>query len=141
MLMVSELSSAMPEEGGYYVWVKRGLGNFWSVQEGWWTVCYTAVDMAIYPVLFVNYLAFFFPALALDENGESNWQTFFLRWAISASLILVALAVNWRGAKAVGNNAIFNALLVLLPFALLVIYGLNQEIRLLTKPILAHSFF
>ncbi len=126
-LMVSELSSAMPEEGGYYVWVKRALGNFWGVQEGWWTVCYTAVDMAIYPVLFVNYLAFFFPTLALETDGSTNWQTFFLRWGIAASLIIVALAVNWRGAKAVGNNAIFNALLVLLPFALLVIFGLSQE--------------
>ena len=69
-LMVSELSSAMPEEGGYYVWVKRGLGDFWGVQEGWWTICYTAVDMAIYPVLFVNYLAFFFPQLALEADGS-----------------------------------------------------------------------
>lgn len=126
-LMVSELSSAMPEEGGYYIWVKRGLGNFWGVQEGWWTICYTAVDMAIYPVLFVNYLAFFFPQLALGENGSSDWQTFFLRWGIAASLILVALAVNWRGAKAVGYNATFNALLVLLPFVLLVVYGLGEE--------------
>jgi len=125
-LMVSELSSAMPEEGGYYVWVKRGLGNFWGVQEGWWTVCYTAVDMAIYPVLFVNYLAFFFPHLALDPDGSSGWQTFFTRWGIAASMIVVALAVNWRGAKAVGNNAMFNTLLVLLPFTLLVIFGLGQ---------------
>lgn len=126
-LMVSELSSAMPEEGGYYIWVKRALGNFWGVQEGWWTVCYTAVDMAIYPVLFVNYLAFFFPSLALGADGSSSWQTFFLRWGICASMIIVALVINWRGAKAVGNNAMFNALLVLLPFALLVIFGLSQE--------------
>lgn len=126
-LMVSELSSAMPEEGGYYIWVKRALGNFWGVQEGWWTVCYTAVDMAIYPVLFVNYLAFFFPSLALGADGSVSWQTFFLRWGICASMIVVALIINWRGAKAVGNNAMFNALLVLLPFALLVIFGLSQE--------------
>src|SRR4051794_18465569 len=46
-LMVAELSSAMPEEGGYYVWVREGLGEFWGVQEGWWTLCYTAVDLAI----------------------------------------------------------------------------------------------
>ncbi len=83
--------------------------------------------MAIYPVLFVNYLAFFFPSLALGENGTTTWQTFFMRWGIAASMIFVALFINWRGAKAVGNNAIFNALLVLLPFALLVIFGLSQE--------------
>lgn len=124
-LMVSELSSAMPEEGGYYVWVKRGLGNFWGFQEGWWTICYTAVDMAIYPVLFVNYLAFFFPALALDENGSSDWETFFLRWGICSLLILVGFTVNYSGVKNVGYNAIFNVGLVLLPFVLFTIYGFS----------------
>lgn len=124
-LMVSELSSAMPVEGGYYVWVKRGLGNFWGFQEGWWTICYTAVDMAIYPVLFVNYLAFFFPSLALDENGSSDWNTFFARWGIAASLVFVGFLVNYSGVKSVGYNAIFNVALVLLPFVLFTLYGFS----------------
>ena len=29
-LMVSELSSAIPEDGGYYRWVARGMGRFWG---------------------------------------------------------------------------------------------------------------
>ncbi|HKC63868.1 MAG TPA: APC family permease [Pyrinomonadaceae bacterium] len=123
-LMVSELSSMMPEEGGYYVWVRRAVGDFWGVQEGWWTICFTAVDMAIYPVLFVNYLAYFFPRLALDENGSSTWSVFFARWAISVLLIVVGLLINWRGAKAVGRNATANMWLVLAPFILLTVVGL-----------------
>ncbi|MGI8565663.1 MAG: APC family permease [Pyrinomonadaceae bacterium] len=126
-LMVSELSSAMPEEGGYYVWVRKGLGDFWGVQEGWWTICYTAVDMAIYPVLFINYLAFFVPALTLDENGSSTWRVFFLRWIIAVALIAVALLVNWQGARAVGRNAMLNVGVVLIPFALLTLIGLTRE--------------
>ncbi len=127
-LMVSELASAMPEEGGYYVWVRRALGDFWGVQEGWWTICYTAVDMAIYPVLFVNYLAYFLPAqLALDENGSASWSVFLTRWLIAAALIAVALIINWQGARAVGRNAVVNIGLVLAPFVLLVIFGLTQE--------------
>lgn len=124
-LMVSELSSAMPEEGGYFVWVRRGLGDFWGFQEGWWTICYTAVDMAIYPVLFVNYLAFFFPNLALNGDGESSWDTFFLRWLIAASLVLVGFAVNYRGVKSVGYNAMFNVGLVLVPFIIFSFNGLS----------------
>ena len=34
-LMVSELASALPEEGGFYIWVQRGLGRFWGYQEAW----------------------------------------------------------------------------------------------------------
>ncbi|HEY4776194.1 MAG TPA: amino acid permease, partial [Candidatus Acidoferrales bacterium] len=29
-LMVAELSTLMPEEGGYYVWVREAMGPFWG---------------------------------------------------------------------------------------------------------------
>src|ERR1700683_3740289 len=37
-LMVSELASAIPEEGGFYIWVRRGMGTFWGYQESWLTL-------------------------------------------------------------------------------------------------------
>ncbi len=125
-MMVADLSSKMPEQGGYYVWIRNTLGNFWGVQAGWWSLCDTAVDMAIYPVLFVNYLAYFYPPLALDENGSASWQVFGMRWLIAVALIAAALALNWRGARAVGRNAVIHLALVLTPFALLVIIGLMR---------------
>ena len=33
--MIGELASALPEEGGYYAWVRRALGNCWGFQEAW----------------------------------------------------------------------------------------------------------
>ena len=60
---VLELNSMMPITGGYYKWVKYALGTRWGFYEGWWTWLYTFVDLAIYPVLFVQYASFFFPVL------------------------------------------------------------------------------
>jgi amino acid transporter len=34
-LMIGELASAIPAEGGFYVWVRRAMGPFWGFQEGW----------------------------------------------------------------------------------------------------------
>jgi amino acid transporter len=34
-LMVGELASTIPDEGGYYVWVERAMGPFWGFQEAW----------------------------------------------------------------------------------------------------------
>src|SRR4051812_43347186 len=62
-LIVAELVSMLPEEGGYYRWVKRAFGTFWAFQNGWWTWLYSLVDMAIYPVLFNQYLRWFVPGL------------------------------------------------------------------------------
>src|SRR2546427_2595221 len=93
-LMVGELASALPEEGGYYVWVRKALGDFWGFQEGWWTICYTAVDMAIYPVLFVDYLAYFCPSLALSANGGASPKVLLGRWLVALAVIASAYLAN-----------------------------------------------
>lgn len=126
-LMVSELAAMMPVEGGYYVWVKRALGDFWGFQEGWWTCLYSAVDMAIYPVLFVNYLAFFLPLLQPDTDGNLTWNQFLIRWAIAAAMIFLAMFLNWRGAKAVGYNSVFFLLVIIVPFVLLTVFGFASQ--------------
>ena len=55
-LMVSELAAALPCEGGFYVWVRRGMGPFWGFQESWLTLTGSVFEMALYPTLFVAYL-------------------------------------------------------------------------------------
>jgi amino acid transporter len=118
-LMVAELSTAIPEDGGYYVWVRRGLGPFWGFQEGWWTLCYSAVDMALYPVLFTTYLSYFVPWLGVDSP-----DVHLIRWGISVVFIAAALLFNLRGSHAVGMNALANLLLVSFPFALITLWGI-----------------
>ena len=126
-LMVSEMSSAMPREGGYFVWVKRALGDFWGFQEGWWKMCFSAVDMAIFPVLFVSYLSFFVPALSLPESGPVSWEVFLGRWGVCVAVIFAGFLVNYSGVRFVGYNAIFNIGLVLVPFLIFSFLGFMTE--------------
>ena len=46
-LMTAELSSAMPEDGGYVVWVERAFGRFWGFQEGWLSWLCSFADNAL----------------------------------------------------------------------------------------------
>ncbi len=122
--MVAELSALLPAEGGYYVWVREGLGEFWGFQEGWWTICYTAVDMALYPVLFVDYLAYFHPSLlALPLAGPVPVRVFAARWLVALGVVVSAFLLNLRGARRVGQSAIVAMSLVLAPFAVLTVAG------------------
>ncbi|HTE01736.1 MAG TPA: APC family permease [Mucilaginibacter sp.] len=106
---VLELNSMMPVEGGYYRWVKYALGDRWGFFEGWWTWLYTFVDLAIYPVLFVQYASFLFPALA----GYKIPVCLFVIWS-SAGL-------NILGIVPVGRVSLLLSIAVLTPFLLLVI--------------------
>ena len=126
--MVAELAGAMPAEGGYYVWVRTAMGKFWAVQEGWWTICYMVVDLAVYPVLFVNYVAFFVPGLQLDESGAlGSFRVWLARWLIAVGVIVIALAINWRGARWVGNSSLVNLVFVVVPFLLLIILSISRN--------------
>jgi amino acid transporter len=106
-LMVGELAAALPEEGGYYAWVRRALGDFWGFQEAWLSLAASLFDMAIYPTLFVLYLGRLWP--------EANMHPV----AIGALFIAVGSAYNLGGARVVGDGSAVTTVLLLAPFALL----------------------
>lgn len=117
-LIVAELATAMPIQGGYYFWVKKGLGPFWGFQEGWWSWVTSWVDMAIYPVLFVEYSAYFFP----DVFGEEG--SAFYRWLLGAAVIWTFTYLNIRGSKVIGDASKLFGIIVIAPFALMTIFAL-----------------
>ncbi|MGD0938509.1 MAG: APC family permease [Terracidiphilus sp.] len=108
-LMVGELASAIPADGGFYVWVRRAMGPFWGFQEGWLSLAASIFDMAIYPALFVSYLGKLDPALT------AGWGHF--GWALL--VIVVCAAWNLLGAPSVGNGSMVLFVLLLSPFAVL----------------------
>ena len=70
-LMIGELASSMPEEGGYYAWVRRAMGDMWGFQEAWLSLAASIFDMAIYPTLFVTYLTKLFPSPRIQRNRRT----------------------------------------------------------------------
>jgi amino acid transporter len=95
ILIIGELASMLPLEGGYYRWVQRAFGPFWAFQNGWLTWMYSLVDMAIYPKLFVTYLAWFAPTLP-------PWGV----WGVGLLVIWGATAINLAGAGRVGRSSV-----------------------------------
>jgi amino acid transporter len=116
-MMVGELASAIPEEGGFYIWVTRGLGKFWGFQEVWLTMAGSFFEMALYPTLFVDYLGHFAPNLTAGFRGP----------LIGLAMIAVCTAANLVGARLVGLGSTFLAVLLLSPFVALTILGLLHK--------------
>ena len=113
-LMVGELASAIPAEGGYYVWTRRALGNFWGFQEAWLSLAASVFDMAIYPVTFVLYLTRVAPSWTAGYRGTA--------WALA--VVIGCLLWNLRGATAVGESSLVLFGVLLAPFLPLVVAGL-----------------
>lgn len=109
--MLGELSSALPKEGGYYAWVRRAMGDFWGFQEAWLSLVASIFDMAIYPTLFVAYLAHFFPEF---KSGSP---------AILVGLAVIAVCVllNILGIRVVGATSLWLLVVLSVPFAIIVV--------------------
>jgi len=120
-LMVAELTTLLPEEGGYYVWVREAMGRFWAVQEGVWTISAGVALLAMFPVLFVSYLAYFFPSLSASPDAAHSGTTALLRWLLASLVTVTAMAVNLRGSREVGTSAKVGGTIVLGAFAMLVV--------------------
>jgi amino acid transporter len=126
-LMVSELATAIPEEGGFYIWVRRGMGRCLGYQETWLTLAGSVCEMALYPNLFVAYLGRFAPQLVAGHRGL----------VIGFGMIALSTAWNILGTRAMGEGSVVMNVALLAPFVALVVMapfhhhgGLSREVSL-----------
>jgi amino acid transporter len=130
MLMVREMQSMMPAEGGYYHWLKKAFGPFVGFLGGWsnWVVSW--VDVSIYPVWAAYYLGYFIPAL---RNGATiagmEVPAWVLSWLVALVLIWAVSALNVRGARLSGLFTNWLGVVMLIPLILMSIVGLLAWIK------------
>lgn len=110
-MMVGELSSALPHEGGFYAWARRALGPFWGFQEAWLSLTASIFDMAIYPALFVEYLS------RLDPRFEQPGPAL----AAGLTVVLLSTVLNLAGVHLVGKTSRWLFFILSGPFVLIVV--------------------
>jgi len=112
-LVMAELASAMPDEGGYVTWTRQAFGSYWAFQVGWWSWIDSFVDVAVYPALFVEYLRFWMPEMAPLE-----------RWLLVLAFIVVLTGLNLSGVRPTGHAAVALAIVSLAPVSALTVAAL-----------------
>lgn len=116
-LMAAELTALLPLEGGFYFWVKEALGPFAGFAEAYLTILYTAVDAAIYPVLFVTYISSVFSVSAIAQV------------ALAIALVWSCGLLNVMGVRPVGYTSMLWVAGVAAPFLVLIALGLPSLFR------------
>ena len=120
-LIASELGSAIPDNGGFYVWTRRGLGEFWGFQAGWWWSLAILVDTSLYIVLSATYLQ--------HQIGFSDTTYYVICWSVIVAFSLI----NILGIKVVAIGSSLFAVLIISPILALAVTGLaNWQFNPLT---------
>ncbi len=127
-MVCSELGSALPEEGGYYAWTRRAMGEFWGFQCGWWSWTCQWVDSAVYIALVQGYVANWWPQL----NG---WEI----WGIGAVLIAVFAYTNIRGLNIIALSSVVFTVVIVAPFLVEIVLGLAKWHGSPLQPFVPHG--
>jgi len=130
VLMVRELGTLMPAEGGYYHWVKQAFGPFAGFMAGWNNWVVTWLDVTIYPLLAAYYLGYFFPPLregAIIGGVEVSPE--FLSWLVAVVIIWTISALQIRGARLSGMFTNWLGVFMITPLIIMSVMGIVNWIR------------
>ena len=125
--MIGELSSTLPQEGGYYAWVRRAMGNFWGFQEAWLSLAASVFDMAIYPTLFVAYLTRMFPWFQEGHRGV----------LVGLAVVVTCVILNIAGVRVVSTTSLWLFFALSTPFIVIVAFApfkFGALVGAVTKP-------
>lgn len=112
-LITSELGTTYPEEGGLYVWIRRGLGRHWAARAVWAYWVNTAIWLPSIFILFAGVFARLFDVeLSLSQQ---IWIGIALTW-LTALLDILGLQIG----KWVPN---IGALFKMIIFGVLIVAG------------------
>lgn len=114
-LTCSELASRFPVEGGYYRWVRLAFGDFVGYTSAWLVWITMFATTASFAVLFGNYLREMVPTLSAGGH-----------FAAAASLVWLAVFLNYRGISLVGTVSVVSTLVIFLPFVIMTVLGFAQ---------------
>jgi len=130
MLMVREMQSMMPVEGGYYHWLKKAFGPFVGFMGGWMNWVVSWVDVSIYPVLAATYLAFFIPALNVGTTiGGIFISGTVLSFIVALLLIWLVSYLNIRGARLTGLTTDWLGVVMMTPMLIMTVIGIAAWIK------------
>jgi len=115
-LITAELGSAFPEPSGAIAWVEEAYGYKASLLCGYFHWVSGATDNAIYPTLFLSYIASYLSAT------YGQW----IRFLFTVTITLMLSAINYTGLEVVGNLSIFVCIISMSPFLVLLICAIPK---------------
>ena len=134
-LCYAELGGAMPEAGGDYVYLSRGLGPTCGFLYGWTaSIIMRPAMAAVTAAGLLRFVGFLLPSVA---NPMFTWHltvpfqsqpyqfTFTTAQPVAAAIIALAAAINYLGVRKAGHFQIFLTSLKVVAVVAIVILGLT----------------
>jgi len=145
----AELGAAMPEAGGDYIYLKRGLSPVWGFLYGWTSAMIMRPgSAAVIAAGLVRFVGFLWPSvntpmlagnLRLPFQSEPYQFTFTSAQPLAAATVVVVTALNYLGVRTVGRFQVFLTALKVATVAAILTLGLMARNSTGTQPLFIAS--
>jgi APA family basic amino acid/polyamine antiporter len=131
----AELGAAMPEAGGDYIYLGRGIGPLWGFLFGWTSSMImrpgSAAIIAAGLLRFVGFLApsvttpIFLRNLHIPFQSQPYQFTFSAAQPLAALVVVLVTALNYLGIRTVGRFQVFLTALKIATIAAILVLGIT----------------
>jgi basic amino acid/polyamine antiporter, APA family len=131
----AELGAALPEAGGDYVYLGRGIGSIWGFLYGWTSSLIMRPGMAaVIAAGLLRFASFLLPAIAhplftshftVPFQSQSHQFVVTAAQPLAAMIIVLVTAINYVGVRTAGHFQIFLTLLKVIALGAVVILGIT----------------
>ena len=119
-MLVAEMVTKLPLQGGTYQWISRSLSPFWTFQFTYMEWLTWVLDAALYPPLVAAYLTrALFDIMHLQDAQPGRM----LQWSICLVVVWGCMWLNIRGVKSVGGTSVWMAVIQIVPIVAIIILG------------------
>jgi len=146
-----ELGAALPEAGGEYAYLGRGLSSVWGFLYGWTSsIIMKPGAAAVIAAGLLRFTTFLVPAVAdplftwhfaIPFQSQGYQFTFTAAQPLAAAIIVVVTAINYIGVRTAGHFQILLTSLKVMALAAIVILGVTLgkpsgiDLTLITSPV------
>jgi basic amino acid/polyamine antiporter, APA family len=130
----AELGAAMPEAGGDYIYLRRGLGPVWGFLYGWTSAMIIRPGAAaVIAAGFLRFVGFLWPSattpifvrnLRFPFQSEPYQFTFTAAQPLAAAAVVMVTALNYLGVRTSGRFQLFSTALKVATVGAIVALGL-----------------
>jgi APA family basic amino acid/polyamine antiporter len=135
ILCYAELGAAMPEAGGAYIYLSRGLGPVWGFLYGWTSaIIMRPASAATIAAGLLRFATFLLPSLStpiftwhiwIPSQSQPYQFTFTFAQSGAAAMIVLVTVINYFGVRTAGRFQILLSSLKVAAVAAIVILGLT----------------
>jgi amino acid transporter len=117
--ITTELSLVFPTNAGFAIWIHTAFGAFWGFYVWYLSFITGVLTMSVYPLYLMNFVVDLIEPSHVEKSYD-GWP----KYLAAPAIVVLCSILAWRGLRFSGNALFWVAMVVVVPWAIWITYGI-----------------